>query len=227
LASDDVEVMDHCDPAEVEQVLARTQVAGAVALPAADMGQGVFDLGALAEPGAALRGLLAGSQLDQQPLVGVELHAAAAGAGALGTQRTRLAGLGGELDLAARGERHGHLVGADQQLLVEVEGERGLGEPWPVADRERLAEDLQVGVAVADQAARQLRPIDVELAKRGLLSVQVRGDLVGDLGLWEIRGGHPDGTDQLGVQVTEHMALVAVDALAAGLAAMAHLWVGD
>jgi hypothetical protein len=73
----------------------------------------------------------------------VDLHAAPAGAGgALGTQRAGSADGGGELDLAAWDKRHGDVVGAGQQLLVEVDGERGLGEPGPVADRERLAEDL-------------------------------------------------------------------------------------
>jgi hypothetical protein len=69
--------------------------------------------------------------------------------------------------------------------------ERGLGEPWPIADREGLAEDLQVRVAVGDQAARQIRPVDVELAKGDPLGVQVGGDLVGDLGLREVGGVTP------------------------------------
>jgi hypothetical protein len=93
------------------------------------------------------------------------VHWARSGAG--------LAGRGGELDLAARGERHGDGVGAGQQALVEVEGERWLGEPWPVADRERLAEDLKVGVAVTDQAAGQVGPVDAQLTKPNTLGVQV------------------------------------------------------
>jgi hypothetical protein len=43
-----VEVVDHCDAAQVEQVLALAEVAGAAALPVADVGQGVFDRGPLA-----------------------------------------------------------------------------------------------------------------------------------------------------------------------------------
>jgi hypothetical protein len=52
MACDDVEVVDHGDPAEIEQVLAGAAVAGAAALPVADVGQGVLDLDALAELGA-------------------------------------------------------------------------------------------------------------------------------------------------------------------------------
>jgi hypothetical protein len=162
LAGDDVEVVDDRDATQVEQVLALAKVAGAVTLPTTDMGQGVLDLVALAQPGPPVRGLLRGAELDQEPLVGMDLHAAApAAAGALGTQRAGLAGRGGELDPAARDKRHGDAVGAGEQALVEVQGERGLGEPWSVADRERLAEDLQVGVTVTDQAAGQVGPVNV------------------------------------------------------------------
>jgi hypothetical protein len=61
--------MDDRDPAQVEQVLALAEVAGTAALPAAYMGQGVLDRGALAQPGTPVRGLLRGPQLDKQPLV--------------------------------------------------------------------------------------------------------------------------------------------------------------
>ena len=52
LAGDDVEVVDDGDSAEVEQVLALAFVAGAVALPAAHVGQGVLDLDPLAQLGS-------------------------------------------------------------------------------------------------------------------------------------------------------------------------------
>jgi hypothetical protein len=54
-----VEVVDDGGPAEVEQVLAPADVAGAVALPAAELGQGVLDRHALAQRGAAGGGGLA------------------------------------------------------------------------------------------------------------------------------------------------------------------------
>lgn len=128
----------------------------------------------LAQPGTTLRGLLGGAQLDQQRLVGVDLHAAPAEAGgALGPQRAGLAGAGGELHLVAWGERHRDVVGTGDQVGVEVQGERGLGEPGPVAHRERLAEHLKILVTVADQAAGQIRPVQVQLAEPQPLGLQV------------------------------------------------------
>jgi hypothetical protein len=107
LACDDVQVVDDSGAAHVEQVLADARVAGAAALPGADMGQGVLDRDPFAELGPAGWGELAGLQLDQEPLVWVDLDAATAGtAGALLAQRARLAALDGELDLAARGKWH-------------------------------------------------------------------------------------------------------------------------
>jgi hypothetical protein len=43
-----VEVVDDGDAAQVEQVLAGAEVAGAAALPVPDMREGVLDLGAFA-----------------------------------------------------------------------------------------------------------------------------------------------------------------------------------
>jgi hypothetical protein len=48
LACDDVEVVDYRDASQVEEVLADAAVAGPAALPVADVGEGVLDLGALA-----------------------------------------------------------------------------------------------------------------------------------------------------------------------------------
>ena len=52
LAGDDVEVVDDGDAAQVEQVLAGAEVAGAPALPVSDVGRGVLDLDAFAQLGA-------------------------------------------------------------------------------------------------------------------------------------------------------------------------------
>ena len=51
LAGDDVEVVDDGGTAEVEEVLAGSAVAGAAALPVADVGEGVLNLNAFAEFG--------------------------------------------------------------------------------------------------------------------------------------------------------------------------------
>jgi hypothetical protein len=57
-----VEVVDGGDAAQVEQVLAGAEVAGPAALPVPGMREGVLDLGAFAEPGAPVRGVLAAAQ---------------------------------------------------------------------------------------------------------------------------------------------------------------------
>jgi hypothetical protein len=59
LAGDDVEVVDHGDAAQVEQVLAGAAVACTAALPVADMGEGMLDGDTFAQFVAPLRGLLA------------------------------------------------------------------------------------------------------------------------------------------------------------------------
>jgi hypothetical protein len=81
LAGDDVEVADDGDPAKVEEVLAGAAVAGAAALPVADVGEGVLDRDALAELRAPSWGLLALAQLGEQRLVGVDNDAAPVAAG--------------------------------------------------------------------------------------------------------------------------------------------------
>ena len=63
-----MEVVDDGGAAQVEQVLARAQVAGAAALPMADMGQAVLDLGAFTQSRPTVRGLLTLAELDQQGL---------------------------------------------------------------------------------------------------------------------------------------------------------------
>jgi integrase/recombinase XerD len=57
----------------------------------------------------------------------------------------------------------------------------GLGDVDWRADRERLAEDLQVLIAVLDHAAGQVGLVDVQVPERALLGGQVGGDLAGDL----------------------------------------------
>ena len=71
LAGDDVEVVDDGDAAQVEQVLAGAQVAGAASLPVADVGERMLDEHALAQLGAAGRCLLLRAKFPQEPLVGI------------------------------------------------------------------------------------------------------------------------------------------------------------
>ena len=66
LTGDDVEVVDDGDTAQVEQVLAGAQVAGAAALPVPDVGQGVLDGDAFAQFCAPFGGVLALAQLGRR-----------------------------------------------------------------------------------------------------------------------------------------------------------------
>jgi hypothetical protein len=117
-----VEVVDDGDAAQVEQVLAGAQVAGAAALSVPDVRQGVLDLDAFAQLRAPVRGVLAATQFGQQRLVGMDGHAApVAAGGAPGPQRARGAGAGGEAHGPAGLERHGYPGGAGQLPGSEVE----------------------------------------------------------------------------------------------------------
>ena len=60
-----MEVVDDGDAAQVEQVLAGAAVAGAAALPVADVGEGVLDGDAFAQFRASFGGLLALAQLGE------------------------------------------------------------------------------------------------------------------------------------------------------------------
>ena len=63
----------------------------------------------------------------------------------------------------------------------------------------------------------------MQLAQRRLLRGQVGGNGVRHRGFRDVGGRDADRTDQLRVQVVQHMPLVAIDPLAAALAPMAHL----
>src|SRR2546430_16419206 len=75
LAGDDVEVVDDGDAAQVEQVLAGAAVAGAGALPVADVGGGMPGLDPPAGPGAPGGGGPAGAGVGGAPFVGGGGHA--------------------------------------------------------------------------------------------------------------------------------------------------------
>jgi hypothetical protein len=72
-----MQVVDHGTAAQITPVLALPARAGASTLPVADMGQGLLDRHPLAQLGASCGRLLAGPQLGQERLVGMDVHAAA------------------------------------------------------------------------------------------------------------------------------------------------------
>jgi hypothetical protein len=61
----------------------------------------------------------------------------------------------------------------------------------------------------------------------GVLGGQVSGDGVGHLGLGRVGRGDTHGDDQIGVQIGQDVAFVAVDQGGAGLAAVPHVRVLD
>src|SRR5690349_3905470 len=92
--------------AEVEEVLAGASVAGAGALPAADMGEGVLDRRPLPQLRPALACELPMAELVEEALVGVDVDAAAVRAGGAALpQRARPAAPLGEVDGGAGPER--------------------------------------------------------------------------------------------------------------------------
>ena len=116
--TEDVEILDHGTAAQVEHVLAWATIAGAAALPVADMRQGVLDGDPLAELGPSSWRVLALTQLGEEPLIGVDADTAAARTG----RTARLQGAGGtrssrEVDRAAGHKRQLHL-GRTAQCLA-------------------------------------------------------------------------------------------------------------
>jgi hypothetical protein len=118
--------------------------------------------------------------------------------------------------------------GAGQLPGGEVDGELALGVAAAgIADPPGLAEDRQVRPAVADQGQGQVGPVDVQLGQGPPGGVEVGGDVAADAGLRRVGGGDAHRGHQTGIQVSQHVPLVAVEQHRAGLAAMAHLAVLD
>jgi hypothetical protein len=114
--TEDVESLDHGTTAQIEHVLAWATVAGAAALPMADMRQSVLDGYPLA-------------QLGQEAFIGVDADAAAARTG--GTARLHGAGGtrgSGEVDRAAGHKRQLHLGRTAPGLARPIQREGRLGK---------------------------------------------------------------------------------------------------
>src|SRR5437899_2378496 len=76
-AGDDVQVMDYRCPPQIKQVLPLAQIASAVTLPLADVGQAMFHRNSLAQLGSSVRRQLPLAHLLQQTLVGMNTDAPA------------------------------------------------------------------------------------------------------------------------------------------------------
>src|SRR4029453_11123505 len=99
--------MDDCTASQLKHVLPHPPVAGASALPATNMGQGVFHRDALAQLGAPLGGLLVFAQLLPQGFIGMNADATARRTrGTTRPQRTMRTGVRGKLDHPTGLKRH-------------------------------------------------------------------------------------------------------------------------
>jgi len=119
------------------------------------------------------------------------------------------------------GAGHGAGLGVDREV--------GLREPTGVGDRGDLGDEVdtgllgrlaQLGVGVG-HVAKQGPDVDaVDLLRRG-------EEREGAVGVRGVAGAHRDAEDELCLLVGHHVELVAVKAPGRGLAAVAHLGIGD
>ena len=84
-------------------------------------------------------------------------------------------------------------------------------------------------VPVGNRVRARVGPLTAEITTDSSerLGLQVGGDIAGDGRLRDVRRGDAHGGDQPGVQVAQHMPLVAVEQDRAGFAAVAHLGIFD
>src|SRR5579884_3292890 len=224
-----VQVVDDRHPAQIEEILGLATVAGTLALPMADVRQGVLDLDPLAQLGSPQRRQLTLAQLRQELRVGMDRDAAALplAAGTALAERAGGAGLGWKVNYSTDLERHRDLVGTRDRLLLPVESEGGLRELPAVTHRPGLAVDRSLGQPIPNERARQVGSIDVKLPEDDLLRLEVSLDLLGGPGIGHIGASASHRSDQAPVEVTEHVALEAGEALAPALAALTHRGVLD
>ncbi len=146
-----MEIIHDGTATQVEQILALATIAGAPALPVADMRQRVLDGHALTQFGPARWRLLPRAQLRQVALVRMETDAAPASArGTALTHGTGSTDSGREVDDAARREGQLDLGGTADALARPIEGEGRLRETGAVTDRPGLAVDGERAGAFAD-----------------------------------------------------------------------------
>ncbi len=73
--------MDDGASAQIEEILAQSQIAGTSSLPLTHMSQAMLDSYPFAQLGTSLRGLLALAQLDEQGFVRMDADATTLGTG--------------------------------------------------------------------------------------------------------------------------------------------------
>src|SRR4029453_18191992 len=167
--------MNDAKASQIKQILPPSPVAGASALPAPHMGQGVFHGDTLAQLCTPLRGLLAIAQLLQQDLIGMNADAAARGTrGTSRPQRAVRTGGRGKLDHSSECKRHSLSTRTTQFIPFPIQMEGTFGKIWPLPDGPGFTENGQVSGALLDQRTSQIRPVDVQFPQGALLRGQVR-----------------------------------------------------
>src|SRR4029450_5964732 len=171
--------MNDCTSSHITHILPYPPVAGASALPATHMGQGVFHGHALAPLRAPLGGLLAVAQLLQQGFSG--MHADAAARRARGTtrpQRTVRTGGRGKLDHPTGLTRH-RLSARTTPFVpfpIQMEGTFGAIWTWPYGPR--LPENGAGRASLPRHGTGHIRPVDVPCLPGALWRGQVHRDRV-------------------------------------------------
>src|SRR5881396_832768 len=124
-----MQIVHHRTTSQVEQVLARPTVTGAVALPVPDVRQVVLDSDTFAQSGAPFMAALTNAQFLQQLLFGVHTDAASAFAPrAARPLRTYRTGLGREMHGFAGLTTHLDSLRTTQQLSFPVHHEGCFGK---------------------------------------------------------------------------------------------------
>ena len=148
------------------------------------------------------------------------------GLGALRAQWARAARFGVELDGVAGLEGFHLAGGASDGLGAQVDLEVALGEQAGAvcAQSPGLGEHGSARrVHVVDDRAVHVGAIDMQLDETKSLPLDVLGDGYGAQLLGSIRRRHGAGDDRGELQVTRDVLLVAIEALRAALAPVAHL----
>src|SRR5258708_14987625 len=155
-------------------------------------------------------------------------HTASLGTGGtLGFQGTLSTYLLRKMDHATRNKRHLLLGGTLDGLSFPVQVESLLVEVLAVAHLPGFAIDLQVRVSCTHQTAALIRSVDVQFFQSNLLLLQIFADRFGDTRFRDIGWRDSYCSNEAGIQIMKHMALVSIHTHAAALPSMPHLPIFD
>src|SRR5215472_7538763 len=222
----DVQVMDDGAAAQIEEILARPPKAGVSALPLTNMGQGMFHCYPLTQPSTALWRLLTLAPFGEQGFVRMNAHTAAFGAGgALHPQWTLSAYLFGEVDDPTGLKGHFLLSRTANRVTLPIKNTCLLVKMLALVDRPGFTIDFEFITPLPHEMTTQIAPVDVELLYTHALRLQVGADVSCHARFRHIRRCDSYRTDEIGIQITQHMAFVSIHAHAPAFAPVPHLGV--